>query len=147
MNAQHSTLFVPAPAERIRAVLLDPLALPDWNRAFDSIGGPEHAVVGTDYRINVRGRTGTWRYTSITPDRIDADWRIPGLRETGSWILRPGPTGTSVVHTFQHAGPLAVALRHAFQGVADLRLHRLAERCGAVAGSGRESGFRSAVRG
>lgn len=59
MTAQQAELTVPASADDVRRVLLDPLALPDWNEAFLSLSGPAEPVVGQSYRIRVRpGLTG-----------------------------------------------------------------------------------------
>jgi hypothetical protein len=65
------------------------------------------------------GLTGWLEYTRIGRDRI-------GFDETGSWTIESSGGGTLVHHRFQHTGPLASALRHAYRGVAALRLQRLA---------------------
>jgi hypothetical protein len=129
MTTQHSTMTMTASADELRRVLLTPLELADWNPAFTAISGPATPEVGTPYKIRVRpGFDGTLMYSAITPDRIDIDWQIPGLREKGTWTLTAAGAATMVEHGFTQSGPLSVALRNAFRGVADLRLQRLAER-------------------
>ena len=131
MTAQQAELTVPASADDVRRVLLDPLGLPDWNEAFLSLSGPAEPVVGQSYRIRVRpGLTGNLVYDAIEPDRIEISWQVPGFHENGGWTLTPRGWSTVVRHTFTHAGPLAAALRHAYRGVAALRLARLAARLG-----------------
>ena len=131
MTIQHSTMTMTASAAEIRRILLTPLELADWNPAFTSIVGPATPQVGTPYPIRVRpGFNGTLTYAAITPDRIDIDWQIPGLREKGTWTLTTADAGTVVQHGVTQSGPLSVALRNAFRGVTDLRLQRLAERAG-----------------
>lgn len=44
----------------------------------------------------------------------------------GSWTLEPRGHSTIARHEFEQAGPLASALRHAYQAVAALRLQQLA---------------------
>lgn len=129
MSIQHADQVMTDNADAVRRVLLDPLALPDWNPAFLSVDGPERATLGTEYRIRVRpGLTGTLTYTSVDADRIDITWQVPAFRETSSWTLRALPAGTLVGHEFEHAGALAAVLEGAYQGVARLRLQRLDER-------------------
>lgn len=126
---EHGTRLVNAAATRIRRALLDPQALPDWNPAFRSIAGPADAAVGVRYPIGVTGGlSGTWEYTYIDDTRIDTAWQVPGFRETGTWRLVPHGDGTMVTHEFSHEGPLARMLAHAYRGVAQLRLDRLAAR-------------------
>ena len=129
MNSHHDEHVVPTGANAVHRVLLDVLALPEWNPAFHSVEGPANAPVGTEYRIRVRpGLTGTLVYTHISTDRIDMTWQVPGFRETGSWTLRPRGTVTLVGHEFEHAGALATILEPAYQNVAGLRLRRLEQR-------------------
>lgn len=104
-------------------VLLDPLALPSWNEAFLSIDGPEKPVVGQRYRLRVRpGLTGWLEYTTISPERIDITWQVPGFREDGVWLIDQG----LVTLSFEHKGALAAVLRSAYRGIAAVRLERLA---------------------
>jgi hypothetical protein len=131
MTTQQAELTIPAPAAAVRRILLTPLDLPDWNPAFLTISGEAVPSAGRRYAIRVRPRfNGTLLYAAITDDRIDMDWQVPGLHETGSWSLEDHGGSTVVRHTFTHSGPLARALRHAIQGVAALRLNRLAARAG-----------------
>jgi len=59
MRAQHATSAIPATPADVRRLLLDPLALPSWNPAFQSIDGPTRPAAGTRYAIRVRpGLTG-----------------------------------------------------------------------------------------
>ena len=129
MTTQQATRYLAAPWQNIRDVLVDPLALPQWNEAFRSITGPAEPPVGVRYQITVRpSLSGTWEYTAIEPRRIEATWRVPGFREHGIWTLQPQNGGTVVTHAFRHAGPLAAVLRDAYRGVAELRLQRLDQR-------------------
>lgn len=103
-------------------VLLDPLALPQWNEAFLSIDGPRTPEVGQRYKLRVKpGLTGWLEYTAITEQRIEVTWQIPGFREQGVWLL----DDDTVTHSFEHAGPLAAVLRNAYRGIAAVRLERL----------------------
>jgi hypothetical protein len=127
VTAQHATSAIRAAPADVRRLLLDPLELPSWNPAFQSIDGPSQPAAGTRYAIRVRpGLAGSLEYTLIGPDRIDIAWHVPGFHETGSWTIEPSGGGTLAHHRFQHTGPLASALRHAYRGVASLRLQRLA---------------------
>jgi len=129
MNEQRATHLVHAPLEVVRQVLLDPVALADWNPAFLSVGGPAEASTGVDYPITTRGGLrGFFAYLRIKSDRIDTTWRVPGLTETGTWLLEQRGGDTLVVHAFRQDGPLARLLSRAFDGVAQLRLLRLQER-------------------
>jgi hypothetical protein len=127
MNTQCADLVLPATLPEVQRVLLDPLALPAWNPALQSVEGPQQPAPGFHYTIKVRpGLTGSLEYTSISTDRIEIAWQVTGFRETSSWTLEPHGPSTIARHEFEHAGPLASALRHAYQGVAALRLQRLA---------------------
>ncbi|MGI8334795.1 SRPBCC family protein [Actinomadura scrupuli] len=129
MTSQEATRFIDVPPADVRRALLDPRALPDWNPAFHSLDGPAGAATGIRYPITARGGlSGHWEYTLITDHRVDAVWQVPGLRETGTWLLDERDGGTVVTHGFQHQGRLARLLRNAYRGVAELRLDRLAQR-------------------
>lgn len=131
MTTQQAEMTIAAPAADIHRVLTEALALPDWNPAITAITGPTRPEAGVEYAIRVRpGLTGTLKYTTITPDRIDIDWQVPGFSEQSSWTLEPTDASTRAHHEFSHTGPLAAALRSAYRGVAGLRLQRLAERIG-----------------
>ncbi|MFI7060397.1 SRPBCC family protein [Kribbella sp. NPDC050124] len=122
---ERATLVIPADPNRIRAVLLDPRALPLWNEAFLGVDGPPHPAVGQQYTLRVRpGLSGRLEYTAIEPDRIELRWEVPGFRETGTWTI--GEAGL-VGHSFTQAGPLAALLRTAYRGIATVRLERLAD--------------------
>ena len=128
-GAQRARARLDAPLEAVTAVLLDPLALPEWNEAFRSIAGPAVASVDTPYRISVRGGlTGRFSYTTIAPDHLVTEWRVPGFHEVGTWRFERDGKQTVVVHEFTHAGPLAAMLRSAYAGIAAVRLERLCER-------------------
>ena len=123
-----ATLVIPADPNRIRAVLLDPLALPLWNEAFLSVDGPMRPAVGQQYALRVRpSLSGRLEYTAIESDRIELRWQVPGFRETGTWTI--GESGL-VGHAFTHTGPLAALLRSAYRDIAPVRLDRLADRVG-----------------
>jgi hypothetical protein len=123
---EQATLTIAADRDAIRAVLLDVLALPEWNEAFVSVSGPPVPAVGTTYTLHVRpGLSGRLEYGAIEPDRIEIHWHVPGFRETGVWTL--GDSGL-VTHTFTHSGPLAAVLKPAYRGIAEVRLDRLASR-------------------
>jgi hypothetical protein len=103
--------------------LLAPLDLPSWNEAFLSIEGPKTPVVGQRYRLRVRpGLSGWLEYTSISPERIEMTWQVPGFREQGVWLI----DRDMVTHSFEHTGALAAVLRSAYRGIAAVRLERLA---------------------
>ncbi|GAA2396019.1 SRPBCC family protein [Nonomuraea africana] len=128
MTIQRAMRFVDAPPSRVRQLLLDAQALPDWNPAIRFIDGPAEASAGVQYATTVRGGlSGSWEYTRIDEQHIDTTWRVPGFLETGTWRLRPHEGGTVVTHEFQHQGPLARVLSNAFRGVAELRLDRLSQ--------------------
>ena len=40
MSVQHATSAIPAAPADVHRLLVDPLALPSWNPAFQSIDGP-----------------------------------------------------------------------------------------------------------
>jgi hypothetical protein len=125
-----ASLSIPATPAAIRALLLDPLALPLWNEAFVSINGPGTPVVGQTYALRVRpGLSGQLEYTAIEAERIEISWKVPGFRETGLWTIGPD----LVHHSFTQSGPLAAVLRPAYRGIAAVRLERLAARLGRVA--------------
>jgi hypothetical protein len=125
---QSARALIRAPLPAVRAILLEPLSLPDWNPAFHTISGSATAMVGRDYPIVARGLRGRFAYTDITDARVDMAWRVPGFAETATWDLTSADGGTVVLHGFRHTGPLAVLLTRAYQGVAALRLQRLADR-------------------
>ncbi|MFJ3404698.1 SRPBCC family protein [Promicromonospora sp. NPDC090134] len=123
-----ATLHIDAPRQRVRAVLLDALSLPSWNPAFVSLAGPAVVALGTAYRITVRpGLKGTLAYEAMDLDMVRMAWQVPGFAETGDWRLVASGDRTLVHHDFTHAGPIAAVLRQAYEGVAELRLGRLAQ--------------------
>lgn len=123
---EQATDTVPATPAAIRQVLLDALALPEWNEAFLGIHGPAQASVGARYDLRVRpGLAGELQYTVIEPDRIEITWQVPGFREVGEWTI--GADG-QVTHAFEQTGPLATVLRPAYRNVAIIRLARLTNR-------------------
>ena len=137
MNTLSSYILIAAPPHVVRQILLEPTALAEWNPAFMSVQGPEHANIAQRYPIQVRGGlTGHWEYRSISEEVIEGYWEVPGLTETNTWELRPYGSGTHVTHSFQHRGALAALLRPAFANVAQLRLSRLAQRAGERAPAG-----------
>jgi hypothetical protein len=114
---------------QVRHILLDPLALAQWNPAFTSIAGPPTALTGHRYPITARpGLRGVFTYRAIEPELITTAWQVPGFSEEGTWLIQPVRGGTLVRHSFTHAGPLASILSRAYRGVARLRLERLADR-------------------
>jgi hypothetical protein len=124
---EQASSTIQATSAEIRHTLLSPLALPEWNEAFLSIEGPAEPSTGERYSLRVRpGWSGWLGYTAIEADRIELTWQVPGFHETGSWTIVPGGQSTLVRHSFEHAGPLAAVLRHAYRGVAAIRLQRLA---------------------
>jgi hypothetical protein len=123
---ENATATIPATGDAIRAVLLDPLALPLWNEAFIAIDGRRVPAAGQRYMLRVRpGMSGTLEYTAIEPDRIEISWQVPGFHEVGSWTIA---ANGEVTHTFKHSGPLAAVLRRSYRGIATVRLDRLADR-------------------
>ncbi len=129
MNEQSATRHIPAPLERVRAVLTTPTALPDWNPAIHTLTGSGPAEPGRRYPISARGGLrGHLDYTTVTERRIGHRIMVRGLEENGYWQLTPDGAGTVVEHGFSHRGPLARLLSRGFVGVAELRLDRLTER-------------------
>jgi hypothetical protein len=123
---EQATLVIPADPDRIRAILLDPRALPSWNEAFLSVDGPARPAVGQRYALRVRpGLPGELHYTVVAPDRIEVTWHVPGFREVGEWTISPEG---QVTHTFEQTGPLATVLRPVYRNIATIRLARLANR-------------------
>ena len=123
---EQATEAIPADPTAIRHVLLDALALPEWNEAFLAIDGPEQAELGARYALQVRpGLAGELQYTVVEADRIEITWQVPGFREVGTWTIGPD---RQVTHTFEQSGPLATILRPAYRNVAAIRLARLANR-------------------
>ena len=123
---EQATDTIPAGQAAIRHVLLDALALPEWNEAFLSIEGPTETTVGARYALRVRpGLTGELQYVVIEPDRIEITWQVPGFREVGTWTMT---ADSKVTHTFEQTGPLATVLRPAYRNIATIRLARLANR-------------------
>jgi hypothetical protein len=146
MASYRAQLDIPVPHTIVRAILLEPAALPEWNPAFRAITAGWRAQVGIRYPIAVRGGlTGYFQYTATGERRIEGNWRVPGLAETHSWILIPDRNGTLVRHWLENSGPVAALLRGAFENVADLRLERLSERAIARLGA-RTNRFGSVVR-
>jgi hypothetical protein len=72
------------------------------------------------------GLTGWLEYTRIGRDRIDIAWHVPGSTRRVHGRSSPAAWERSRTTGFQHTGPLASALRHAYREVAALRLQRLA---------------------
>lgn len=137
---------IPVPRTIVRAILLEPAALPEWNPAFRAITAGWRAQVGVRYPIAVRGGlTGYFQYTATGERRIEGNWRIPGLAETHGWLLISDGDGTLVRHWSEHTGPVASLLRGAFENVAELRLERLSGRAIARLGA-RTNRFGSVVR-
>jgi hypothetical protein len=123
---EKASLTIPAAADTVRAVLLDPLALPLWNEAFLAIDGPRVPTAGQPYVLRVRpGMNGSLEYTAIEPDRVEMSWRVTGFHEVGNWTIA---ANGDVTHTFEHTGPLAAVLRRSYRGIAAVRLDRLANR-------------------
>ncbi|MFQ6395274.1 SRPBCC family protein [Nocardia sp. KC 131] len=136
ISQQSAHLVIDARPDQVRAVLLDPLALPTWNPAFLGLTGSPEVAVGETYRITVpMGLSGTFTYTGIEADRIDTRWSVPGFTELGSWHVRPYGARTEVVHNFGHRGALAAILVPAYRNIAELRLDRLRAQVAASIGS------------
>jgi hypothetical protein len=130
MAAYEGQLSIPAPHAVVRAILLEPAALPEWIPGFRAITAGWRARVGVRYPVAVRGGlTGYLIYSATGERRIETTWRVPGLVESASWTLIPSGSGVLVRHSFEHSGPAAALLRRgSFENVADLRLTALAER-------------------
>ena len=123
---EQATEAIHADPVAIRHVLLDALALPEWNEAFQAIDGPVEAGPGTRYTLRVRpGFAGELVYTVVEVDRIEIVWHVPGFREISTWTISPD---SQVTHTFEQSGPLATVLRPAYRNIATIRLARLANR-------------------
>ncbi|WFE28847.1 hypothetical protein O7623_06565 [Solwaraspora sp. WMMD791] len=129
MNEQTASRLIGAAVDQVRGVLLEPLALADWNPAILSITGPTQAQIATRYPIVAKGGLrGTFHYSAIDDLRILTTIKVTGLEEQGWWNLEPRGDTTLVEHGFSHRGALALLLSSAFQGVAELRLDRLSTR-------------------
>jgi hypothetical protein len=123
---EQATETIHAGTAAIRHVLLDALALPEWNEAFLAIDGPAEADLGSSYALRVRpGFAGELQYPVVEHDRIEISWQVPGFREVGTWTIGPD---SQVTHTFEQSGPLATVLRPAYRNIATIRLARLANR-------------------
>jgi hypothetical protein len=130
---EQATDTIPAGPTAIRHLLLDALALPEWNEAFLDIEGPPAAAEGTRYALRVRpGLSGELLYTAVEADRIEITWQVPGFCEVGTWAIGPD---SQVTHTFEQTGPLATVLRPAYRNIATIRLARLTNRLRALAHS------------
>ncbi|MET7281987.1 hypothetical protein ABZS29_27400 [Kribbella sp. NPDC005582] len=130
---EQATDTIPAGPTAIRHLLLDALALPEWNEAFLDIEGPPAAAEGSRYALRVRlGLSGELLYTAVEPDRIEITWQVPGFREVGTWAIGQD---SQVTHTFEQTGPLATVLRPAYRNIATIRLARLTNRLRALAHS------------
>lgn len=147
MPTYQSQLSIPVPRVIVRAILLEPSALPEWNAGLRAITAGWRAQVGVRYPVAVRGGlTGYLLYTATGERRIETTWRIPGLAESNSWTLIPDGSGTLVRHAFENTGPVAMMLRGTFENAADVRLERLAERAVARFGARRSSHAASLLR-
>ncbi|HLU33334.1 MAG TPA: SRPBCC family protein [Natronosporangium sp.] len=134
MNEQTGNRTVAASPARVRQILLDAAAVPEWNPAIRSLAGPDRARLGEHYPVVVRGGLrGEITWTRIEAWRVEMRIAVPGFTEDGWWRLTPQDGGTLVAHGFSHRGPLAVVLTRAFRGVVELRLARLAGRVGRAA--------------
>jgi Polyketide cyclase / dehydrase and lipid transport len=119
-------LAIPVPPVIVRAILLEPAALPEWNPGFRSVGGPERARPDTRYPIAVRGGlTGFLEYAAIGDRRIEVGWHVAGLTEAGSWALTPEGNQTRVRYRVERTGPLTVLTRAGTGDLAGQRLRRL----------------------
>jgi hypothetical protein len=129
-------LGIPVPPVIVRAILLEPAALPLWNPAFRSVGGAERARPGTRYPIAVRGGlTGYLEYGAIGDRRVEIGWHVAGLTETGSWALAQEGNQTRVRYRVVRSGPLTVLMRGSAADLAGQRLRRLSEHAVARLGS------------
>ncbi|WP_100448860.1 SRPBCC family protein [Glycomyces xiaoerkulensis] len=129
MKEHRSSRTVSAPPERIAELVCDPARLPDWNPALAEVDAEGAAEERRRYRIRaVRGLRGYLVYTLISPECIEMTLQVQGLREESYWLLEPSGDRTHVEHGFSHTGLLGRLLGPAFQGVAELRLDRLADR-------------------
>lgn len=123
---EQATATIAAGTAAARQVLLDALALPEWNEAFLGIDGPAEPTTTSRYALRVRtGLTGELRYPVIEPDRIEIHWQAPGFAEVGIWTLDPDGR---VTHAFEQTGPLATVLRPAYKGIAAVRIDRMINR-------------------
>jgi hypothetical protein len=121
--------LIPVPVQVVGSILLRPVELPSWNPAFVNIEGPAVPRSGEMYQLTaLQGLRGTFHYPAISEGLVEMTWAVPGLRETCSWTLRPERSDmVEVSHEVHRTGALAVVLRAAMTGLADLRLNRLDE--------------------
>lgn len=136
MASYQAELAIPVPPLIVRAILLEPAALPQWNPGFRSVGGLERARLGFRYPIAVRGGlTGFLEYAAIGDRRVEIGWHVAGLTETGSWALAQEGNQTRVRHRVERSGPLTVLMRTGTADLAGQRLRRLREHAVARLGS------------
>lgn len=128
MNTDTSTRSIDAEPTTVRAILLDPVRLPEWNPAFVELAGPREAQENVAYALTgIRGLRGSFRYSLIAPDTIVMKWNVPGLHETSVWQTASAFGSTVVTHDVSRSGPLARLLANTLSGLADLRLSRLSQ--------------------
>jgi hypothetical protein len=120
---------VPGDVDTVRALLLDPHLLPDWNPAFLRIAGPDQASTHHTYSLStIGGLKGSFAYTRIDHEVIGMTWSIPGMTEICTWTLSAAQGDRCIVtHTVERSGPLARVLRGSLQGLPKLRLDRLTQ--------------------
>ncbi|MGB4777676.1 SRPBCC family protein [Microbacterium sp.] len=130
MRHATGTTTIAAPAAIIREALVSATQLPEWNPAFVRVGGPTVATVDVEYELEtIMGRHGSLTYTRIEPDRIVMTWRVPLLRERGTWLIEEhGPAHTRVTHSVERHGALVAAIAHTLGTLPQLRLDRLTAR-------------------
>lgn len=130
MNAATGSALIHAPAPTVRAALLTATALPEWNPAFSRVDGPATAAVDEPYELEtIMSLRGSLAYTRIDSSEITMVWRIPMLRESGTWLLTErDATRTFVTHTVERHGPLAAVIAHTLATLPRLRLDRLQQR-------------------
>lgn len=129
MRTHRCSREMAASTERIAQIVCDAARLPEWNPALVEVEASGQAREHRRYRMRaIRGLRGYLVYTLISPECVEMTMQVQGLREEGYWLLEPSGDGTRVEHGFSHTGLLGHLLGPAFQGVAELRVDRLAER-------------------
>lgn len=128
MTAHLDQRRIAAPAAVVSRVIASPLDLPSWNPLFARLDGHPEPRVDRPYRLMLRfGLSGTFAYTVLDDGIVGMTWEVPGLHEECTWTIRPeGDRSSIVTHSLSRSGRLATILSNATEGLAGLRLERLA---------------------
>ena len=111
MTRYEIAVEIPAPPERVWAVMSDVERWPEWTPSVTKVerldGGP--LAVGSRARIRQPNLLpAVWQVTELRPGR-GFTWvtRSPGVRVTGIHAVEPAPGGSRATLSLEFAGPLA----------------------------------------